>query len=283
MHTKKILSIPSTASTMWRAFTSFSKGKDVGIPEQTIVMENVTADPKKLAAFKKLTGYTSVEVPSTYWHTRFFGVRILLAANPKSPFALPGMVHLTDTIRQYHSILSTDKLRMECSLGRFLAHEKGTAFETITKLYRDNTLVWEEITVNLHIGNTKFAQQPYDSYEFSDIPNATQTPLHIAPYMGRKYAAVSGDYNPIHIHPLGAKLFGFKRSLMHGWYGLNRILSNNESLLSEPHELFVAFKKPLFMPGDVFLRQTDIEKGVQFEVTNQKEGYPNLKGYLKKL
>ena len=280
MPTEKLHKIPSSGSTLWRALTTFSKGKNVSPIQKKYVMENVGPNLKKLQAFKQMFGYKSMFVPSTYWHTRFFGVRILLASDKAFPFPLPGMVHLTDTIKQYENILPSDNLRMECSLGNYLAHEKGTAFETITKLYRGNELVWEENTVNLHIGKTQFANREYNTHEFPELALPKEEKLFIPSNTGRKYANISGDFNPIHIHPLGAKLFGFKKSLMHGWYGLNKILSQNQDMMMKPHELFVAFKKPLFLPGDVLLKQSPMEHGIQFEVVDRAEGYPNLKGKI---
>lgn len=278
MSTEELYKIPSSTNALWRALTTFSKRKNVSPIQKKYVMENVRPDLKKLQAFKQMFGYKSSFVPSTYWHTRFFAVRILLASDKNFPFPLPGMVHLTDTIKQYENILPTDNLRMECSLGNYLAHEKGTAFETITQLYRDDMLVWEENTVNLHIGKTQFASQEYNTYEFPELQNIQEDKLFIPSNTGRKYAKISGDFNPIHIHPWGAKLFGFKKSLMHGWYGLNKILSQNQDMMAKPHELFVAFKKPLFLPGDVILKQSQIEQGIHFEIVDRKEGYPNLKG-----
>ena len=35
---------------------------------------------------------------------------------------------------------------------------------------------------------------------------------------GRRYAAVSGDRNPIHLSSLAAKAFGFPRAIAHGMY-----------------------------------------------------------------
>lgn len=281
MTTEALHSFPSSISTLWRALTTFSKRQKLQPIQKKYVMEYVKPDLKKLEAFKKMFGYTSQYVPSTYWHTRFFGIRILLASDPKFPFPLPGMVHLTDTICQYHNILPTDVLWMECYLGDFLAHEKGTAFETITKLYREDVLVWEENTVNLYIGKSQMGEQEYNSYEFPEIQASKETALFIPTNMGRKYARISGDFNPIHISVLGAKLFGFKKSLMHGWFSLNKILTENSNLMLDRHELFVAFKKPLFLPGNVILKQQEGEKGIQFEVVNAKEGYPNLKGEIR--
>jgi len=35
---------------------------------------------------------------------------------------------------------------------------------------------------------------------------------------GLRFAAVVADYNPIHLYPWSAKLFGFKRAIAHGMF-----------------------------------------------------------------
>ncbi|MYQ53488.1 MULTISPECIES: MaoC/PaaZ C-terminal domain-containing protein, partial [unclassified Streptomyces] len=47
--------------------------------------------------------------------------------------------------------------------------------------------------------------------------------------LGRRYGAVSGDRNPIHLHPLTARLFGFPRHLAHGMWTVARCLAEAET------------------------------------------------------
>ena len=42
--------------------------------------------------------------------------------------------------------------------------------------------------------------------------------------LGRAYAGVSGDLNPIHLHPLSAKAMGFRRQIAHGMWTCARTL-----------------------------------------------------------
>ena len=42
---------------------------------------------------------------------------------------------------------------------------------------------------------------------------------------GRRYAAVSGDRNPIHLHPLAARAFGFSSAIAHGMWLKARTLA----------------------------------------------------------
>lgn len=61
--------------------------------------------------------------------------------------------------------------------------------------------------------------------------NAEVVGLQIPSDMGRLYAAISGDRNPIHLHPLAAKAFGFRTTIVHGMWTLARCLAEVEGEL----------------------------------------------------
>lgn len=46
--------------------------------------------------------------------------------------------------------------------------------------------------------------------------------------IGRRYAAVSGDYNPHHLYGWTARLIGYPRQIAHGMWTLSRCLSSVE-------------------------------------------------------
>ena len=69
--------------------------------------------------------------------------------------------------------------------------------------------------------------------------------------IGRRYAAVSGDRNPIHLHPLTAKLFGMKAPIAHGMWTKARCLAALESTLPDAYTVDVSFRKPILLPGRV--------------------------------
>jgi len=74
--------------------------------------------------------------------------------------------------------------------------------------------------------------------------------------LGRRYGAVSGDRNPIHIHALSARLFGFKQAIAHGMWTKARCLAALEPL-PDTYTVDVSFKKPIFLPGHVTFAHED--------------------------
>lgn len=99
--------------------------------------------------------------------------------------------------------------------------------------------------------------------------------------LGRRYAAVSGDRNPIHMHSLTAKPLGFPRAIAHGMWTKARCLSALESRLPDAFSVEVRFRKPILLPGTVeFLSGEQGDEKV-FAVRDAKRNTPHLDGRLR--
>lgn len=66
--------------------------------------------------------------------------------------------------------------------------------------------------------------------------------------LGLRYGAVSGDRNPIHLHTLTAKPFGFPGAIAHGMWTKARCLAALESQLPDSYRVKVRFAKPVVLP-----------------------------------
>lgn len=109
---------------------------------------------------------------------------------------------------------------------------------------------WSATQSLLRVGVKETTGAPYASQIVADAPLSCQTEFGATADIGRRYGAVSGDRNPIHMSALSAKLFGFKRAIAHGMWTNARALSC--LLPSTPLEqgtLAVEFKTPLYLPG----------------------------------
>ena len=96
-----------------------------------------------------------------------------------------------------------------------------------------------------------------------------------------RYGSVSGDLNPIHMHPLSARLFGFKSAIAHGMWTKARCLAALDARLPEAFTVEVTFKKPILLPGKVqFCEAGEGGKAfsVQFGVRDPRKGGSHLDG-----
>jgi acyl dehydratase len=107
--------------------------------------------------------------------------------------------------------------------------------------------------------------------------------------LGRRYAAVSGDHNPIHLYPLTAKALGFPRQIAHGMWSLARCVAALENRLPDAVTVEAAFKKPIFLPGTVAFGQEPVrggtggtDDGIVFALTSPKSGAPHLVGRIQR-
>jgi hypothetical protein len=86
----------------------------------------------------------------------------------------------------------------------------------------------------------------------STDPVTARTPLVAGEGAGRAYARVSGDYNPIHLHSLTARAFGFRRAIAHGWWTVPRalaLLGVDETPAHGQRRLRVAYRRPVELPS----------------------------------
>jgi acyl dehydratase len=99
--------------------------------------------------------------------------------------------------------------------------------------------------------------------------------------MGRRYAEVSGDRNPIHMRRLTARLFGFPRPIAHGMWAKARCLAALESLLPDRFTAEVRFKLPVLIPGKVSFASWPAGGGRDLALHDGKNEKPHLAGELR--
>ncbi|HSR94632.1 MAG TPA: MaoC/PaaZ C-terminal domain-containing protein, partial [Solirubrobacterales bacterium] len=96
--------------------------------------------------------------------------------------------------------------------------------------------------------------------------------------LGRRYAAVSGDRNPIHMHAWTAKPLGFPRAIAHGMWTKARCLAALESRLPDAFTVDVRFRKPIPLPARVEFASSADGEEIAFEVRDAKRQTPHLDG-----
>jgi acyl dehydratase len=84
--------------------------------------------------------------------------------------------------------------------------------------------------------------------------------------LGRRYGSVSGDRNPIHMHALSARLFGFPQAIAHGMWTKARCLAALEARLPDAYTVDVSFRRPILLPS----RVTFSAEGERFAVRSAR-------------
>jgi acyl dehydratase len=71
--------------------------------------------------------------------------------------------------------------------------------------------------------------------------------------LGRSYAGVSGDVNPIHLSSWTARPLGFPRAIAHGLWSAAAVLGALQGRLPDAVRYDVQFRRPIPLPGAVRL------------------------------
>ena len=101
---------------------------------------------------------------------------------------------------------------------------------------------------------------------------------HLHGDLGRRYAAVSGDRNPIHLSGPTAKLFGFPRAIAHGMWTKARCLAALEDRLPDAFSVAVTFRRPILLPGRVAFAASAGPGAIRFAVRGPTGGDTHLEG-----
>ena len=124
------------------------------------------------------------------------------------PFPLLGLVHLENRIRVLRTLGGLGPFRVSVAVEGLRPHDKGVTFSLITRLEDQLGLLWEGDSRILFRGMRLDGNAPEraesEALALEEIDH-WRAPADI----GRRYARVAGDYNPIHLSAPTAKLFGF--------------------------------------------------------------------------
>lgn len=245
------------------------------LPDITLHREAVTVDAGHVTAYAALCGFPRKDtLPLPYPHLLAFGLHLRIMADGAFPFPAVGTVHLENAITRHRPIAVTEQLTITARPARLRPHAKGRVFDLATRVHSGGELVWEETSTFLRRGPG--ADDAAAGPVFPDAP-PTGTVWRLPADLGRRYAAVSGDRNPIHLYPLTAKAFGFPRQIAHGMWSMARCVGALENRLPDTVTVAVAFRRPILLPGSVAFGSRRLGDDYAFSLSSPT-GTPHLAG-----
>ena len=247
------------------------------LPDSQLVLPEVTVDREKLADYSRVCGFgLGTSLPGSYPHVLAFGVAIVLMSEPDFPFPLPGIVHIANTISQLRPIAPTEPLTFLVHAEHLRPHRRGQQFDVVTEARAGDETVWSGRSTYLRRGTGDgTAPNPDAGSDGENRPQPTAI-WRVPASIGRAYAAASGDRNPIHLHPLTAKLFGFPRAIAHGMWVKARALAALDGRLPAAYTIDVRFSKPVLLPTTVEFGAERRDGGWDLSVSSS--GKPHLTG-----
>ncbi len=260
----------------------FVPGRAKAIPEIELELTGVRAEPEAVAAYSRACGFGLRDhLPPTYPHVLAFPLHMAVMADGSFPFGAVGLVHVENRIEQLRPIGQGEELSLRVRPTALEPHPRGRTFGLVTEARAGGELAWTSVSTMLRRGG---GESPAAGKRKDEGPGpGASAEWKLGDDLGRRYAAVSGDRNPIHMHALTAKPLGFQRAIAHGMWSKARCLAALESRLPDAFGVEVRFRKPILLPARVEFASATRGDSIDFAVRDAKRQTPHLDGRVRPL
>jgi acyl dehydratase len=252
------------------------------VPEQALTLSDAAVDRERLTAYDRVCGFSVGDVlPPTYPHMLAFPLHLMLMTDGGFPLPAMGLIHIANRIVVHRPLGAGERLSLRVWATPIVPHPRGRQFMIRTEARIGDELVWEEASTNLKRGSG--AGDP--GFEAAGPPSTEGLPAtatwRLPGDLGRRYGSVSGDLNPIHVHPLSARLFGFPSAIAHGMWTKARCLAALQNQLPPAYSVEVAFKRPILLPATVSFAEARSGEAISFGVRDARRDTPHLDGEVR--
>jgi len=256
------------------------------IPDLELSLAHVQAERARVAEYARVCAFAPAqELPATFVHVLAFPLHLALMSDGRFPLAAVGLVHIANRIAQQRPIRLDEPLELRVRATPLLAHPRGRTFALISEARVDGELVWWECSTMLRRGPGSGSQR---GEQAPALPfGADGERWRLGEDLGRRYAAVSGDRNPIHMHALSARALGFPRAIAHGMWTKARCLAAlqqaGSAQLNGAFSVDVRFRRPILLPTTVAFTSAAAGTEIAFGVRDAATGSEHLDGRLRTL
>ncbi|MEQ4300765.1 MaoC/PaaZ C-terminal domain-containing protein [Plantactinospora sp. B6F1] len=245
------------------------------LPETELLVRSVAVDRDHLAAYDRVCGFRLTDtLPPTYPHVLAFPLALRLMSAPEFPLPLVGLVHVANRITTYRPVDAAERLDLAVRAVDLRPHDRGRQFDIVCTASVAGEVVWRGVSTYLRRERTAADRDRRGSGDRAAPPAPTAL-WRVDTRVGRDYARVSGDHNPIHTSRIAARLFGFARPIAHGMWSKARCLAALEGRLPDAYTADVVFKLPVPLPGTVAFSAA---RAWSFGLHDPSRGRPYLLG-----
>lgn len=227
------------------------------LPRVRLSSKDVRIAPDRAARYAEVCGFTGFraapapgpELPLTYPHILGFPLAARIMARRDFPLPMAGLVHTSIDITSHGRLTVHDRPELLVYAVELRPHRRGTEVVVATEARLDGETVWEERSTYLARHRVDADQGPSGGTgeRAREAPLPPDEEWRLAADLGRRHARVSGDYNPIHLHPLTARPFGYRRAIAHGMWTVARCVA----ALPPAGRVRAEFRTPVLLPTTV--------------------------------
>jgi hypothetical protein len=263
-------------SAVWPRKSGLDEGET--IPRISMRIGGVVA--AELEAYREVCGFPSgPDLPLTFPQVAAAPLHMALFTHKVFPLPAMGLVHVSSEITQHHPIPGKAPMDVHVWVEGHRPARRGIEADLMTEVSVDGQVAWKSTTTVLSMAG-KGDGVKRTGPEIPAPQQSRSLTWQLPTDLGRRYAKVAGDRNPIHMYPWTAKLFGFKRHIIHGMWLLARAVAELDMQEEEALRLQCSFKRPVFLPGSPVFMGGPHGGGTAFQVCRARDGKPHLHGWM---
>jgi len=228
-------------------------------PDDVLRLAGVRIDADHVSRYAALVGEPqSAKLPLLYPSLLGFGLQLRLLSDRRFPVPALGLLHLSNEVRTTRAIPRDAVLDVQVRATALRLHHRGRAVDLLTEVVQDGEPVWFQTSTYLHREHKEPVPRGSapNRADVGPEPNGGLSPSacwHLPADLGRRYAALSGDVNPIHLYPLSAKALGLRRQIVHGMWTAAAVAGALVNRMPAAVLFTVEFRRPIALPSTVWL------------------------------
>src|SRR4051794_17632052 len=141
--TRTVLDAAPAMPALFARAALTARGRGGPLPDTRLAREGVQIDPADLAGYARVCRFPLTDsLPVTYPHVLAFPLQVALMTDRSFPLALPGLVHVRNTIEVERPIGGGGALDLEGWAERVAAHRSGATVDLCAAVTAGGAEVW---------------------------------------------------------------------------------------------------------------------------------------------
>jgi len=275
--------LPKLSSMILPAFFTLRKNKKIGKPGIQInkTFKSVQIEKHNLEKFNSYFGFRA-QVPLTYLYTIAQRAQTAMMLDSKFTLPIPGMIHIENKLIKENDF--NPQKNFDITVYASVEYKESGSLKPVfeVEISQNNCVV--VICKSTYVIKRKSKKSKTKKQKVEPLKRTSHELVwSFIPKIGKEYANISGDKNPIHTSLIFAKLFGFKKQIMHGWYSICKIEQFvEEKFKIATSEISVNFSTPVLLPSQAkFKLQKGENKEFHYELVNNSNTKIHLNGVIR--
>jgi hypothetical protein len=240
-------------------------------------------DGRELADFAALSGLRDpAAVALLYPHTITFPLHMVVLTHPAFPVPIWRLLQVRNRLLQHRPLDTDAPMDLAVATHGCRILDKGAEIDLHATVCSAGELVWESV-------NTFYVRGRFGAPGQTRVPAAPEVGgTRVAQWLmprggGRRFGALSGDYNGIHLFGWYARRLGFRRAFFHPQRVLGHCLERLPGrACATPLALETWLKGPVYYGVQVALRAEERQGAVHFALDVDGDARPAIVGCLRR-